>query len=209
MKVTFDAKKEIIFGYSASPSAEIAHRTSSLWYQFSSFVPAFFDCLLRYIEEPTIRERISHIIFEELGEGSVEANHANLFRLAVNRAGGVLDENYMAVAVKNFSTATMKSIQDSNDSEAFAVGLAYGLEIIAEENIFFLLKYSSQNDQSLESLKRSAFFIIHLQNETEHIRKCEENFEILKRKRNCEQEFLIGVDMSLTFWKEFWREAIA
>jgi hypothetical protein len=198
-----------IFNFEKPISFEIAHNGANSWYEFSNFVPEFLQFLMPQISNEPIRERISSIVYEELGEGNRDLKHSILYKQALNEIGITINDETTNSSLLNYQNKIAQILLDNNDPEALSVGLAYGLEIIAEENIQYLLKYSSFNHYSHELLSKSIFFKIHLQNEIEHIRKGEENLKTLLQDGQREIAFQYGVNLSLEFWKEFWLEAVA
>lgn len=89
------------------------------------------------------------------------------------------------------------------------LGLCFGLEVIANENIQYLFQNLRNDLLEEKTLSASDFFIIHRMNEDTHI---ELNFR--NYKRYCltledQSSFLIGFEYALDFWKNFWSQACA
>jgi hypothetical protein len=197
-----------IFSTKVGQSSQTARNVSSSWYQFSKFVPLFLKEIIRYVNEDQAISRIKSIIEEELGcEKDGYKNHAELYRLALLEVGIVIEEERVS-SIPKFWDDFQTAISLVDDKEAFSIGVSFGLEIIAEENIIQLLKYSSPTINCYEKLKESSFFVIHLKNEKEHIEKSIKNARLIIADSERSKAFQIGMNLSLCFWKEFWKEAI-
>lgn len=179
-------------------------KMADYWYNFSMFVPTFLSEISLYILNYDSKERINGIIQEENGEGNPGLNHATLYKEALSQIG-IIARKKEIKAITLFLKNFRQIIQEQEDKEAFAIGVSFGLEIIAEDNISYLLKYSSPSDSDMSYLKNTLFFKIHLQNEIEHINSCIRNLETLKKEGRTAC-FYKGHDLSIQFWTNFWRE---
>ena len=90
-----------------------------------------------------------------------------------------------------------------NDSHAI-LGLCFGLEIIANENIEYLFqKLGAQSKLNLTS-----FFMIHRVNEQAHIEMNYKNYKLFCHTPKEIQSFHFGFYYGLSFWQKFWDQAL-
>lgn len=195
------------FDYQFNQSPKLASKVASSWYEFSNFVPVFLKELVTHISNRKICQRIEEIILEETGDGHLLQNHAQLYKSAMfeNMIDlKIIKTNSISLFQKNYKD----KIEDVLVKESFCVGVSYGLEIIAEQNIKYLLYYSAQDKTSYAKLEKTLFFQIHLENEIEHINKCMQNKGIVTQDEKSKRSFDEGVKISLEFWNHFWKEAL-
>lgn len=194
-----------IFRHDLQEKKELAFNVGNSWITFSKFIPDFFSQIVEEIENVTIKERINHIIAEELGNDNQDlSSHSELYRQSLATIGIIVDQKEL----KSIQFLQEQFIlKEHKDRESFAVGVCFGLEIIAEQNIDYLLKYSCVSSEDINSLRKTLFFKIHLVNEIEHINKCFENYHLVARDTNSHRSFHEGCNLSLEFWKFFWDEA--
>ena len=194
-----------IFNDQPKGCKEQAQNVSNAWYSFSRFIPGFLSELKTKINNDEIVQRIGEIIFEELGSGNENMNHAKLFyfsQVKLNRRPRELGFK----CIQNLKNELSNLSDDS--SGAYFVGISFGLEIIAEENISYLLSLTSTDEKEYQQLVQSAFFKIHFINEIDHINKCYDNYKLISGNPSDEESFYAGMNTSLNFWINFWQEAI-
>jgi len=136
-------------------------------------MPVFLDEISKFISDKKLKKNILEIKNEEAGE-SEDTSHANLFKYALKEINLLIEEKEFD-ELNKFKDMFDKLLNVSIDKEAFVLGVNYGLEINAEDNIQLLLKNCSYSEESIEILRRTSFFDIHLKNEIEHIKICFEN----------------------------------
>jgi hypothetical protein len=140
--------------------------------------------------------RLISISNEEMGDGKVKLIHSDLFRSACASVGIVIDEDCEVLALDILHRSIEKKSTDS-----YLLGIHLGLEIIANENIKNLINAIDEN------ISQTPFFQIHLVNEDEHIQKCVNNFYEFCTTEYEKSDFMSGFELSVLFWKEFWKEA--
>jgi hypothetical protein len=181
-----------------------ARKTGLYWYNFSRFIPKFLTLLSDNITDQDPSDRVREIIKEELGGGDTSSNHAYLFKESMDEIKISVAKQELDV-LNNLEAKTIEAISTSHDPSALCIGISYGLEIIAEENIKRLQYNSSYDYFSFNQLDSTLFFKIHKENEINHIKSCQENFEIIRGQKRT-QGFFLGRDISKKFWIKFWRE---
>ncbi len=167
----------------------------SHWYAFSKFMPEFLLEMSHKTSCMFTKTKLISICNEELGDGDIKSNHAELFYKA-------LKENEISLNREAYpdSLNFLREQITSEKSKFFLLGLHLGLEIIANENIEALADGLGKKRELQESL----FFKIHMVNEDIHIQKCLDNFKLAKS--SVEKElFLQGFDTGLKFWSLFWQ----
>lgn len=182
---------------------EISQRVAYHWYAFSTFIPNFLEELSRNISNRTIRLRILEIVSEEMGGGFFQT-HAEMFYQAMTYLGHNISLIEVE-AIRDFEDEFKQKIM-FYDPEAFSVGVSFGLEVIAEENIQFLLSSTSRSKAEYEANKSSTFFKIHLINEKDHIEKCKQNLALIDSSKS--ESLMRGINLSLRFWRNFWKLAV-
>src|SRR5690606_20911608 len=136
--------------------------------------------------------------WEELGEGHAESIHSEIFKSCGEEIGLTLNEVKINGPLKFLETKP----------RALAIlGYAFGLEVIANENIAFLFDSLAYNQSASEKLKKSLFFKIHFVNEDRHIEMNFKNFARFCTDSQKEEDFLFGFDQALIFWRDFWAKA--
>lgn len=193
-----------IFNNTNLKSMSDCNRVAICWYNFSSFIPGFLTKISQVISQNDIKQRILQIVAEENGEG-LAFSHSELFKIAMTQSGLTV-ESVKIRSICKFENA-FNHLLHQETSEAFAVGVSFGLEIIAEENINYLLENTSYSDECFKAHAESLFFKIHLVNEIEHIEKCYLNVNAIEREDF--DSLFAGITLSLNFWKEFWQEAMS
>lgn len=193
-----------IFTLSNSKTYLECQKVAVHWFNFSKFIPEFLLSLSENVSNLEVRNRILQIVAEENGEG-LALSHHELFRQAMEQCGlKVCESNIPSISkFKNLYSCH----SNLEEKEAFAIGVSFGLEIIAEENINFLLEHTSYSADTFRLNEESLFFKIHLVNEKEHIEKCFQNLASVNSKSI--DSLKAGVKLSLNFWKNFWEEAIS
>jgi len=188
-------------------SLKQSSRVANHWFTFSKFMPEFLADLARVLTNEEIKHKVLAILNEELGSDIGAKPHYLLYSDALEKIG----INTRQIDVKSIETFKSEFIHLKNtcgDLNPLVAGISLGLEIIAEKNIEYLLKYSAFDDESERKLKLTPFFKIHLINEKEHIMKCISNYELIATSADNENIFKIGMKTGLDFWKNFWMEAL-
>ena len=195
-----------IFPHNVERCNEVAQNVINCWYTFSDFIPNFLESLNKNIINPDIKERVNEIIFEERGEGNYLNRHSRLFSLSFEK----MNKKVLKIDLESipFLENEFCRFQGDQRAEAFSVGVSFGLEIIAEENIEYLLNYCSSSEKEVGNLSETNFFKIHRVNEVEHISKCFENYANISSDNLNREAFFEGANLSLLFWEKFWNEAV-
>jgi len=116
--------------YSFIKSKEVA----SDWLNFSHFMPSFLNLLSRYTFDSHFKKSLLNIMNEE--EGFLDGEpHYILFQRAINEIGLNIQISERKI-VRNLENGFLDLIKNVNDKEAFVLGVNYGLEITAEDNIW-------------------------------------------------------------------------
>ena len=173
------------------------------WFCFSAFIPEFLERIANEIDSPEVKGRILEIVCEEKGK-DLSHSHSELFKQAMELHGYKI-ELINSRAIKHLISEFENSI-NYFDRESFSIGVSFGLEIIAEENIDYLLSNTSESSFHYKKNRESLFFKIHLVNEAEHIAKCIENIQVVSQENK--ESLKAGIKLSLLFWKSFWEEAL-
>jgi hypothetical protein len=167
------------------------------WLEFSRFMPSFLTSAASLMKDPRMSFSLVQIVWEEMGEGDEQMIHADLFM----KAGQKVELNISKTDTSFLDTLKLKG----NESQYYILGLAFGLEVIANENIAYLYKCLSWNEKSATVLKSDYFFQTHFINEDNHIDLNFKNFS--KFCLDSEPEFIRGFDHALEFWLVFWKLA--
>ncbi len=180
---------------------KVSNHVASYWYSFSHIMPSLLIQASNNIDVFHQRETLITIAKEERGDVD-GVPHFEMFANACKEIGifpKILEldilEELMLFAMRSDNHKTL--------------GLCFGLEVIANENIQYLFQNLSNDLLEEKTLSASDFFKIHRMNEDTHI---ELNFRNYKRycltleDQSC---FMIGFEYALDFWKNFWSQACA
>lgn len=181
---------EIFDGKSYDPNL-----LASAWYDFSRFMPRFLVKLASLSRSEYVFSRLLSIANEEMGDGNDKLIHSEDFKYSCELNNILIDQSYQPNSL-NVLRSTFKS--EVGDPEI--LGIHLGLEIIANENINELLTGLGGG-----RLRNSSFFKIHLINESEHIRKCIDNYDFCDSQSD-KDKFMEGFSRGIEFWQSFWTE---
>jgi hypothetical protein len=199
------AKEAAIFDTTISNS-NFRTKTSSTvignkWLQFSILMPKVLCLLASKVDSNQARMRILKIAWEELGEGKVKHIHPETFKTCLSLAD---------VEVKTIPSEAISQLEryaeGSFRSTAEIFGLGLGLEIIAVQNIETIFNGLAHDPIIATNLKLTEFFQIHFQNEEGHISHCIDSFIKYCPDYTSKNDFLMGFENGLIFWKLFWSE---
>ena len=167
------------------------------WFTFSSFMPNLLIELSMKIKSNPKKKRILKIALEELGEGE-KSSHDVLFQNSCKEI------SYIPKVVHLRSLNGLKRSASAMNDERELLGLSFGMEFTAIENIEFLFEKLSNGKK--EALRNTRFFQIHFENEEEHIAENYKNLEYYIKSNDDFSVFCRGVKVGMEFWKEFWNE---
>ncbi len=177
------------------------------WYHFSEFMPWFLTRMASLASTNRKRAAICQIAYEELGEGNPDKIHANEFIDALSISVDIKSEKFQSARESCFPNELKflsRALEGKDISDPLLFGISLGLEIVAIENIETLFEGVCYDEVLREKLGRTEFFIIHRQNEEEHIRHTTNGFINHVHTDQDEQDFMHGFYLSLKFWKQFW-----
>lgn len=188
------------FDIFSSEKAYTPQVVSSAWYTFSKYMPTFLLEMAGSLSTNELKVNMAGIAYEELGFGNTKKIHERLFFNACKE----IDLNPEDMFLKSLEWLKLTKSTLSSDQEV--LGLSLGMEIIANENIAFLVQGLSPSDSSRKKLSKTEFFVIHFENEQEHIDKNIQSFKDFISTNAEEEKFLYGLSVGLNFWKNFWEE---
>lgn len=180
---------------------ESASVIGNKWLQFSNLMPKILCLLASKVDSNQARMRILKIAWEELGQGQTIHIHPEIFKKCLELADVKLNETntFANEYLEKYAEGKFRS-----NSEVFGLGL--GLEIIAVENIETVFSGLAFDSIVASNLKETEFFKIHFENEEGHIKHCIESFMKYCPDNTSKNDFLIGFENGLRFWKLFWNE---
>lgn len=190
-----------------SPKLERAVVVGSCWYRFSNFVPWLLCHAAAKVSTNRLRHYVIQTAFEELGMRNVDEIHAEMFRQTVGDTQGVLASRYAHGDERPL--ASLEFLRESAqrlDSDGFVLGFLLGMEIPAEENIQTIFDEMSFDAGARTFLENTAFFRLHRQIESEHIRLNVSTFLRFCAAESDRADFRKGVSLALDFWERFWVE---
>jgi hypothetical protein len=188
-----------VFDLQPERNKTISKQVADFWYSFSNMIPSLLAQSANELDRPSERETLLTIAAEENGEVD-GIPHFKMFSNACSLIG--IDPQLMHLKVLE---DLMIFAQKSRNHQT--LGLCFGLEVIANENISFLLKSLSNNSSEFELLSVSTFFEIHRSNEDTHIDMNFKNFQMFCITSEEKSNFMSGFDYALAFWKSFWFQA--
>jgi hypothetical protein len=181
----------------------VSREVALQWFNFSEFMPSFLRRLSSYVIDPLSKRVLLDIMDEEEGLNDGQA-HSVLFLDAIKEIGFILTSQ-QGESLERFQKEFDQFLKVVTDKEAFVLGVNYGLEVFAQDNIGKLLNLCSYDEDTLKKLKNSLFFEIHLLNEVKHINLCRNNLaRLLEEKRD--QDFMKGANIAINFWNNFWSQ---
>lgn len=175
------------------------------WYKFSLEMLNILSIAVGKINNPRKKCFPAETLFEELGEGREKSIHCDLFLEVCNKLCIADKDRSSLLEVSNNSfliddlVLKVKSLDDENE----ILGLLYGLEIPANENIESLISGVSSSDQMYSVIEQLRFFKIHRVVEDIHIERGAFSY-FLCSHIGALDSFNKGIQISLEFWKEFW-----
>ena len=194
----FSARAEEFNVFTNLKSLNKANHVFSHWYGFSLMMPKFLTQAASMVESSEQMLTLVQTAWEELGEGHADAIHSEMFKACGEDIGLTLSPIEINGPVK---------FLDTKPRALAVLGYAFGLEVIANENIAFLFDSLAYDQVVSEKLKRSLFFKIHFVNEDRHIEMNFKNFARFCTTKQHEEDFMTGFDQALIFWRDFWAKA--
>ena len=167
------------------------------WYSFSKVMPQILINCSKNIDFDQHKESFLQIAKEELGGDFTGIPHSTLFLNSCRNVG-------LELSVVNISELNDLLIYSQSKRNFSLLGLSFGLEIIANENIDFLLSSISIGESNKIKLRNTLFFQVHMQNEDEHIKATFDNFKNYCHSEEDKKSFEEGFLFGLNFWKKFW-----
>ncbi|MBG58927.1 MAG: hypothetical protein CMJ16_00565 [Peredibacter sp.] len=167
------------------------------WFTFSSFMPNLLIEVSMKLKSNIKKKRILKIALEELGEGE-KFSHDVLFLNSCKKI------HYTPKIIDLRSLSKLKRSASMMIDDRELLGLSFGMEFTAIENIEFLFQKLSYGEE--EDLRNTRFFQIHFANEEEHIAENYKNLENYIQSNDDFSVFYRGVKVGMAFWKEFWNE---
>lgn len=188
-----------IFQNQSSPNKRSADKVADYWYSFSQLMPTILRSAASNITTKEQRTSLLEISKEE--DGEIEGTpHYIMFKESCEKAEinpQILDlkvlRDLMHFASLNF--------------DATILGLCFGLEVIANENIDYLFNNICWKECHRADLEKTLFFKIHRVNEDRHISSNFENYSRYCQTEESKHQFDHGFEFALSFWKNFWAEA--
>lgn len=171
------------------------------WLQFSTLMPKILCLLASKVDSNQARLRILKIAWEELGEGKAKHIHPETFKTCLEFA-----DVEIKTTISNANIQLEKYAEGNFSSTSEIFGLGLGLEIVAVQNIETVFSGLAHDSIAAVNLKETEFFKIHYQNEEGHIRHCIESFMKYCPDEKSKNDFLIGFENGLRFWRLFWYE---
>lgn len=184
--------------YSTPISANIV---GTRWLDFSNFMSWFLCRAAANVGTNHNRRYLSQVAFEELGMGLSEGAHVDKF-LQCLRIAKVKLTDQIEAPVEILRTALVKS--ENNDD--YILGMYFGLEIIAIENIETLFRSLAYNITLKDELEHTDYFKTHRIHPFKHIEHCLNHLSHFSPTAETRIKFLEGFHESIRFWKEFWDE---
>jgi hypothetical protein len=175
---------------------ETARHVADYWFTFSKAMPGLLVLAANNLRREEHKASLLKIAKEEAGEID-GIPHYQMFSSACR----IID-----VFPRNVEIECLNLLIDevTTNFDSTILGICFGLEIIANENIQFLLTSLCISKNEYDLLDNSQFFTIHKQNEDEHIRLNYKNYEKYCNTYSERIQFETGFDYALQFWKSFW-----
>ncbi len=192
----FIADEKRVFEKEINQNQETASNVANFWYSFSFLMPSLLVQAANNLERSNERETLLTIAREERGEVD-GIPHFKMFSEACALVG--LSPRLLDLTVlDDLMLYTLKS--DNHKT----LGLCFGLEVIANENIEYLFQSLISTPKDAKLLANTDFFRIHRLNEDTHIEMNFNNFKKYCLTAEDKESFMAGFNYALTFWKIFW-----
>ncbi len=183
-------------------------KTASLWWQFSSYIPQLLLKMKKKAKKKEVKDHFDNFYQEELTYKHAFYPHGELFLHSLNIVHITpFPKNHLLYSIGEKNLLFLSDEIDKSTTDSYLIGLHFGLERYAYENLELLLNHlSNHQDKIRQQLMKTPFFKEHLNNEKNHIQSC-----LTLKQRFCTrgEDYIqeqMGENHSYHFWRNFWRE---